>query len=170
MKRRVMIAKALSHEPSVLFLDEPTAGVDVALRKDMWSLIRTLRESGVTIVLTTHYIDEAEDMADRVGVINRGRILVVDEKSALMRRLGKKELTLQLQAPLVHRPDALAPYALTLSADGGELTYVYDPRDTTHAVSTLLDEHGTAGIRLNELHTRQRSMEDIFVDLVREPA
>ena len=168
MKRRVMIAKALSHEPQVLFLDEPTAGVDVALRKDMWALVRTLRESGVTIVLTTHYIEEAEDMADRVGVISHGKIILVEDKVTLMRKLGKKQLTLQLQAPLTRVPDVLAAHALALSADGTELNYVYDPRGSKDAVATLLDEVGRAGIRLKDLQTRQSSLEDIFVSLVRE--
>ncbi len=170
MKRRVMIAKALSHEPTVLFLDEPTAGVDVALRKDMWALVRELRESGVTVVLTTHYIDEAEDMADRVGVISHGRIILVDDKVTLMRKLGKKQLTLQLETPLAAVPATLAAHPLALSADGGELTYVYDPRETGSAVSALLDELGRAGIRLKDLHTTQSSLEDIFVDLIREVA
>ena len=170
MKRRVMIAKALSHEPTVLFLDEPTAGVDVALRKDMWAMVRTLRESGVTIVLTTHYIDEAEDMADRVGVISHGRIILVEDKVTLMRKLGKKQLTLQLQTPLAAIPSALAAHQLTLSADGLELTYTYDPRQTEAAVSTLLEDLGAHGIKLKDLHTKQSSLEDIFVDLVKEPA
>ena len=170
MKRRVMIAKALAHEPTVLFLDEPTAGVDVALRKDMWALVRALRESGVTIVLTTHYIDEAEDMADRVGVISHGRLILVDDKATLMKKLGKKQLTLQLQTPLREVPASLAAHALTLSADGNELTHVYDPRETGHAVSALLDDLGRAGIRLKDLRTTQSSLEDIFIDLVRETA
>ena len=141
MKRRVMIAKALAHEPTVLFLDEPTAGVDVALRKDMWALVRALRESGVTIVLTTHYIDEAEDMADRVGVISHGRIILVDDKVTLMKKLGKKQLTLQLQSPLAQLPDERwRRICVTLVADGSELTYVYDPRQTGAAVSSLLDD------------------------------
>ena len=170
MKRRVMIAKALSHEPTVLFLDEPTAGVDVALRKDMWAMVRTLRESGVTIVLTTHYIDEAEDMADRVGVISQGRIILVEDKTTLMQKLGKKRLTLQLQHPLASIPSTLAAHHLTLGADGDELTYVYDPRQTEAAVSSLLDDLGRAGIRLRDLHTTQSSLEDIFVSLIKETA
>jgi ABC-2 type transport system ATP-binding protein len=170
MKRRVMIAKALSHEPTVLFLDEPTAGVDVALRKDMWALVRALRESGVTIVLTTHYIDEAEDMADRVGVISHGRIILVEDKVTLMRKLGKKQLTVQLQVPLAGIPDSLAAHRLSLAADGSELVYVYDPRQTETAVSALLDDLSRAGIKLKDLHTTQSSLEDIFVDLVKEPA
>ena len=169
MKRRVMIAKALAHEPSVLFLDEPTAGVDVALRKDMWKMVRALRESGVTIVLTTHYIDEAEDMADRVGVISGGRIVLVEEKATLMKKLGRKELTLELSQPLTAIPALLASYPLTLSADGTTLTYLYDPRQTEASVSSLLDDVGRTGIRLKDLHTRQSSLEDIFVDLVAGP-
>ena len=164
MKRRVMIAKALSHEPRVLFLDEPSAGVDVALRKDMWAMVRALRESGVTIVLTTHYIEEAEDMADRVGVINHGRLILVEDKVKLMRKLGKKQLTLQLEQPLAQIPDDLAEYALTRSADGTELTHVYDPR-TTH-VAALLEDLQRSGIRLKDVQTTQSSLEDIFVSLV----
>ncbi|MBC7734014.1 MAG: ABC transporter ATP-binding protein [Bacteriovorax sp.] len=167
MKRRVMIAKALSHEPTVLFLDEPSAGVDVALRKDMWAMVRELRESGVTIVLTTHYIEEAEDMADRVGVINHGRIILVEDKVTLMRKLGKKQLTLQLQQPLADVPVALAAHGLALNADGTELNYVYDPRGSQHAVAALLDDLARAGIRLKDLHTTQSSLEDIFVNLVK---
>jgi ABC-2 type transport system ATP-binding protein len=168
MKRRVMIAKALAHEPRVLFLDEPTAGVDVALRKDMWKMVRALRESGVTIVLTTHYIDEAEDMADRVGVISHGRLILVEDKVTLMQKLGKKELMLELLSPLASMPPALAGYPLTLAGDGNTLTYVYDPRQTESAVSSLLDELGLAGVKLKDLHTKQSSLEDIFVDLVSE--
>ena len=167
MKRRVMIAKALSHEPTVLFLDEPSAGVDVALRKDMWAMVRALRESGVTIVLTTHYIEEAEDMADRVGVINHGRIILVEDKVTLMRKLGKKQLTLQLQQPLADVPVALAARGLTLNADGTELNYVYDPRGSQGAVAALLDDLAGAGIRLKDLHTTQSSLEEIFVNLVK---
>ncbi len=170
MKRRVMIAKALAHEPTVLFLDEPTAGVDVALRKDMWAMVRTLRESGVTIVLTTHYIDEAEDMADRVGVISHGHIILVEEKVTLMKKLGKKQLTLQLQHPLASIPSTLASHHLTLGADGSELTYVYDPRETEAVVSSLLDDLAHAGIRLRDLRTTQSSLEDIFVSLIQETA
>ena len=169
MKRRVMIAKALSHEPRVLFLDEPSAGVDVALRKDMWALVRGLRESGVTIVLTTHYIEEAEEMADRVGVISHGRIILVEDKEALMRKLGKKQLTLQLQEGLQAIPDELGHHGLTLGADGRELVYAYDPRGSQGAVARLLDDIGRAGIRLADLHTTQSSLEDIFVNLVKEP-
>ncbi len=166
MKRRVMIAKALSHEPSVLFLDEPTAGVDVALRKDMWAMVRSLRESGVTIVLTTHYIEEAEDMADRVGVISHGRIILVEDKVTLMHKLGKKQLVLQLQQPLARVPESLAAHALTLSPQGTELTYVYDPRAAQGEVATLLDDLRRAGIGLRDLQTTQSSLEDIFVSLV----
>ena len=168
MKRRVMIAKALSHEPRVLFLDEPTAGVDVTLRKDMWAMVRALRESGVTIVLTTHYIEEAEDMADRVGVIRQGRLILVEDKVALMHRFGKKQLTVQLQRPLEHIPPALAAHHLTLSADGGELTYLYDPRGSQGAVAVLLDDLNRAEIRIKDLQTTQSSLEDIFVSLVKE--
>jgi ABC-2 type transport system ATP-binding protein len=166
MKRRVMIAKALSHEPRVLFLDEPSAGVDVALRKDMWAMVRALRESGVTIVLTTHYIEEAEDMADRVGVINGGRLILVEDKVTLMKKLGKKQLTLQLERPLPQIPAALAQHALTASADGNELTYVYDPRAAQGTIGVLLDDLQRAGIRLKDLQTTQSSLEDIFVSLV----
>ena len=168
MKRRVMIAKALSHEPRLLFLDEPTAGVDVALRKDMWAMVRALRESGVTIVLTTHYIEEAEDMADRVGVISHGRIILVEDKVTLMRKLGKKQLTLQLQQPLSHLPASLAAHALTLNPTGTELTYAYDPRASQGAVAGLLDDLQRAGIALKDLETTQSSLEDIFVSLVEE--
>ncbi len=166
MKRRVMIAKALSHEPRVLFLDEPTAGVDVALRKDMWAMVRALRESGVTIVLTTHYIEEAEDMADRIGVISHGRIILVEDKVTLMRKLGKKQLMLQLQQPLAQIPASLAAYQLSLSAKGTELTYVYDPRASQGAIAALLDDLQRAGIRLQDVQTTQSSLEDIFVSLV----
>lgn len=168
MKRRVMIAKALSHEPQVLFLDEPTAGVDVALRKDMWAMVRALRESGVTIVLTTHYIEEAEDMADRVGVISHGKIILVEDKVTLMRKLGKKQLTLQLQSPIAQIPDALATHQLSLNGDGTELTYVYDPRATQGAIAALLDDLNRAGVKLKDLQTTQSSLEDIFVSLVEE--
>ena len=168
MKRRVMIAKALSHEPRVLFLDEPTAGVDVALRKDMWAMVRALRESGVTIVLTTHYIQEAEDMADRVGVISHGKIILVEDKVRLMRKLGKKQLTVQLQHPLAQVPTALASHQLTLNTEGTELTYVYDPRASQGAVAALLDDLSRAGIGLKDLQTTQSSLEDIFVSLVEE--
>ena len=166
MKRRVMIAKALSHEPRVLFLDEPTAGVDVTLRKGMWAMVRELRESGVTIVLTTHYIEEAEDMADRVGVIDKGRIILVEDKVTLMKKFGKKQLTLQLEAPLDELPASLAAHALVRSPDGSELAYAYDPRNSQGAVARLLDDLGRAGVRLKDLQTTQSSLEDIFVGLV----
>ncbi|HWI09931.1 MAG TPA: ABC transporter ATP-binding protein [Burkholderiaceae bacterium] len=166
MKRRVMIAKALSHEPRVLFLDEPTAGVDVALRKDMWAMVRSLRESGVTIVLTTHYIEEAEDMADRVGVISHGKIILVEDKVTLMHKLGKKQLVLQLQQPLARLPESLAAHALNLNAQGTELTYVYDPRASRNDVAALLDDLRRTGIGLRDLQTTQSSLEDIFVSLV----
>jgi ABC-2 type transport system ATP-binding protein len=168
MKRRVMIAKALAHEPRVLFLDEPTAGVDVALRKDMWQLVRGLRESGVTIVLTTHYIDEAEDMADRIGVIRQGKIILVEEKVTLMKKLGKKRLTMRIAPALAVLPPELAARGLTLDADGSELTYVYDPGGSRDAVPALLDDLRQAGIKLKDLETTQSSLEDIFVNLVRE--
>jgi ABC-2 type transport system ATP-binding protein len=168
MKRRVMIAKALAHEPRVLFLDEPTAGVDVALRQEMWQLVRGLRASGVTIVLTTHYIDEAEDMADRVGVIRQGKIILVEDKATLMRKLGKKRLTLRLVPPLAALPSGLPASGLSLSADGGELSYVYDPGSAQDAVPALLDALRAAGVRVQDLETTQSSLEDIFVKLVRE--
>jgi ABC-2 type transport system ATP-binding protein len=168
MKRRVMIAKALSHEPRVLFLDEPSAGVDVALRKDMWAMVRTLRESGVTIVLTTHYIEEAEEMADRVGVISHGKIILVEDKIKLMKKLGKKTMTLQLQQSLASVPPSLGAHALTLNEDGSELTYVYDPRASRGAIAVLLDDLARAGIDIADLQTKQSSLEDIFVSLVEE--
>jgi ABC-2 type transport system ATP-binding protein len=167
MKRRVMIAKALSHEPQILFLDEPTAGVDVELRKDMWEVVRTLRAAGTTIILTTHYIEEAEEMADRVGVINKGEIILVEDKAELMRKLGKKQLTVQLHEPLAAVPEALAAYHLTLGADGCELVYTYDTRRGRTGITDLLDELRRAGIRFKDLLTTQSSLEDIFVDLVR---
>ena len=167
MKRRVLIGKALSHEPAVLFLDEPTAGVDVELRKDMWSLVRRLRESGVTIILTTHYIEEAEAIADRVGVINDGELLLVDDKQALMHKLGKRQLIVDLEEALSVVPDALAPWALELSADGCRLTYTYDPRNTQTGINGLLRAIGEAGLVLKDLNTTQSSLEEIFVNLVR---
>ncbi len=170
MKRRVMIAKALSHEPMVLFLDEPTAGVDVGLRKDMWELIRSLRASGVTIILTTHYIEEAEAIADRIGVINKGRIVLVEEKAALMQKLGKKQLIMDLHDPLAAVPPSLAAYHLELSAGGSRLTYTYDARVESAGISTLLRDLGAAGIQFTDLKTEQSSLEDIFVTLVEEPA
>jgi ABC-2 type transport system ATP-binding protein len=168
MKRRVMIAKALSHEPQILFLDEPTAGVDVELRKDMWQTVRALRASGVTIILTTHYIEEAEQMADRIGVINEGEIILVEQKAELMRKLGKKQLTLQLDARLKAVPAALARYDLLLSSDGDELTYTYDTQGERSGITSLLAELGSAGIRFRDLHTTESSLEDIFVGLVRQ--
>jgi ABC-2 type transport system ATP-binding protein len=167
MKRRVMIAKALSHEPTILFLDEPTAGVDVELRKDMWEVVRALRAAGTTIILTTHYIEEAEEMADRVGVINKGEIILVEDKVELMRKLGKKQLTLQLHEPLAAVPATLAAYHLTIAADGGELVYSYDTRRGHTGITDLLDELRRTGIRFKDLQTTQSSLEDIFVDLVR---
>ncbi|HEV3104733.1 MAG TPA: ABC transporter ATP-binding protein [Trinickia sp.] len=169
MKRRVLIAKALAHEPKLLFLDEPTAGVDVELRRDMWQLVRELKESGVTIVLTTHYIDEAEEMADRIGVINRGEIILVEEKAQLLRKLGKKQLTLQLDAPLASVPVRLSDYGLHLSADGTALTYTYDDTQSERAsIVKLLKDLEDARIGFKDLQTSQSSLEDIFVDLVRE--
>ncbi len=168
MKRRVMIAKALAHEPKVLFLDEPSAGVDVELRRDMWSLVRSLRESGVTIILTTHYIEEAEEMADRVGVINKGELILVEDKATLMRKLGKKQLTLQLQRKLDAVPDELANHGLTLSADGTELVYTYDTQGERTGITALLADLSRTGIRFRDLSTTQSSLEDIFVDLVRQ--
>ncbi|MDR5746938.1 ABC transporter ATP-binding protein [Caballeronia sp. LZ029] len=168
MKRRVLIAKALAHEPEILFLDEPTAGVDVELRRDMWDLVRELQSNGVTIILTTHYIEEAEEMADRIGVINRGEIVLVEEKRELMRKLGQKKLTLQLEQPLAQIPAPLEPYGLTRSADGGELTYTYDAHDEPGRIIALLRHVDEAGVRFKDLQTTQSSLEDIFVSLVRE--
>jgi ABC-2 type transport system ATP-binding protein len=168
MKRRVMIAKALSHEPRILFLDEPTAGVDVELRREMWELVRSLRETGVTIILTTHYIDEAEEMADRIGVMNRGEIILIEEKAELMRKLGKKQLTLQLNDRLDRVPDELADYNLELAADGYELVYTYDTRTEHTDITALLSLLTEAGVRLKDLQTKQSSLEEIFVDLVKE--
>jgi ABC-2 type transport system ATP-binding protein len=166
MKRRVMIAKALSHEPRILFLDEPTAGVDVNLRQGMWQVVRALRESGVTIILTTHYIEEAEEMADRIGVINNGEIILVEDKAELMRKLGKKQLTLHLQRKLDALPVELAKHHLTLAADGNELVYTYDTQGERTGITALLADLNLAGIRFRDLHTTQSSLEDIFVDLV----
>lgn len=168
MKRRLMIAKALSHEPRILFLDEPTAGVDVELRKDMWQMVRALRDSGVTIILTTHYTEEAEDMADRIGVINRGELILVEDKVELMHKLGKKQLTLHLQKKLAAVPEALAPYDLALTADGSELIYDYDSQSERTGITGLLQELNRAGIAFHDLQTTQSSLEDIFVDLVRQ--
>ena len=167
MKRRVLIAKALAHEPQVLFLDEPTAGVDVELRKDMWNVVRGLKNSGVTIILTTHYIEEAEEMAERVGVINHGEIILVEDKAELMRKLGKKQMTLQLHAQLTSLPASLAQFPLELHADGHELVYTYDTRSERTGITTLLAELAAAGIRFKDLSTTQSSLEEIFVSLVR---
>jgi ABC-2 type transport system ATP-binding protein len=167
MKRRLMIAKALSHEPRILFLDEPTAGVDVELRRDMWRLVRALRDSGVTIILTTHYLEEAEEMADRVGVIHKGELILVEDKQELMRKLGKKRLTLLLETPLAQIPAALAGYPLALSADGKELVYTYDTAGERDGVTILLRDIAAANISFKDLLTEQSSLEDIFVGLVR---
>jgi ABC-2 type transport system ATP-binding protein len=168
MKRRVMIAKALAHEPQILFLDEPTAGVDVELRREMWEMVRSLRATGVTIILTTHYIVEAEEMADRIGVINNGEIILVEEKAELMRKLGTKRLTLQLRGRLEDIPGELAGYRLELAEDGSELIYTYDTQTERTGITTLLADLSKAGVRFNDLRTRQSSLEEIFVDLVRE--
>jgi ABC-2 type transport system ATP-binding protein len=167
MKRRVMIAKALAHEPKVLFLDEPTAGVDVELRKGMWDVVRSLRDSGVTIILTTHYIEEAEMMADRIGIITKGELIVVEEKAELMRKLGKKQLTLQLVNRLDAIPPRLADRPLTLANEGHELVYSYNTQAERTGITALLKDLSEAGIRFRDLHTTERSLEDIFVDLVR---
>ena len=172
MKRRLLIAKALSHEPRVLFLDEPTAGVDVELRRDMWRLVRSLRDTGVTIILTTHYIDEAEEMADRIGVISKGEIILVENKTELVRKLGTKQLTLQLQSSLECIPPALSGYNLVLSGDGSELIYTYDAHDThgVHRHHALLQDLTEAGIRFKDLHTTQSSLEEIFRHAGERPA
>jgi ABC-2 type transport system ATP-binding protein len=177
MKRRVMIAKALSHEPEILFLDEPTAGVDVELRREMWALVRRLREGGVTIILTTHYIDEAEEMADRIGVINKGELILAEEKTTLMRKLGKRQLTLQLQEPMTAIPAALAPWRLVLNARGDELVYTFDARADSQGrgddhgggtgdIPSLLRRMTELGVGIKDLNTRQSSLEEIFVSLV----
>jgi ABC-2 type transport system ATP-binding protein len=166
MKRRVLIAKALAHAPQILFLDEPTAGVDVELRKDMWQVVRDLRASGVTIILTTHYIEEAEDMADRVGVINKGEIILVENKAELMRKLGKKQMILHLQKKLGALPAELAAHQLKISADGADLIYTYDTQSERTGITTLLDDLNRAGIAFRDLRTEQTSLEDIFVGLV----
>lgn len=166
MKRRVLIAKALAHEPDILFLDEPTAGVDVELRRDMWQLVRKLRETGVTIILTTHYIEEAEEMADRVGVIHHGELVVVEEKNELMRQLGKKRLILHLQEPLETIPEALGAYTLELAAGGNDLVYTYDTHAEHTGITMLLGELREAGIRFSDLETKQSTLEEIFVNLV----
>ncbi len=165
MKRRVMIAKALSHEPRILFLDEPTAGVDVELRRDMWQMVRKLRASGVTIILTTHYIEEAEEMADRVGVINKGELILVEEKAALMQKLGKKRLTLTLQSPMQVLPPGL-PQELSLAADGAQLVYAFDSRGEQTGISQLLRRLAELGIEFKDLQTQESSLEEIFVGLV----
>ena len=168
MKRRVLIAKALAHEPQILFLDEPTAGVDVELRQDMWEVVRLLRATGVTIILTTHYIEEAEDMADRIGVISKGEIILVENKTALMHKLGKKQLTLHLQTKLDAIPDELATYGLSLTADGNDLVYTYDTQVDRKGITALLSDLNRIGIRFRDLQTTQSSLEDIFVGLVSE--
>jgi ABC-2 type transport system ATP-binding protein len=170
MKRRVMIAKALSHEPKILFLDEPTAGVDVELRKGMWEVVRTLQAAGVTIILTTHYIEEAEEMADRIGVINKGEIILVEEKHELMRKLGKKQMVLHLHAPLDALPTTLAPFNLELAANGTELVYTYDTQSERTGITTLLSALAETGIRFRDLSTTQSSLEEIFVNLVKRSA
>jgi len=169
MKRRLLIAKALAHEPRILFLDEPTAGVDVTLRQDMWRLVRQLRENGVTIILTTHYIEEAEEMADRIGVINKGRIVVVDDKTALMAKLGKKQLILHLTNGVDTLPDALAAYRLEFAAEGRQLIYTYDAENEQRGITKLINDLNASGIHFTDLQTSQSSLEDIFVDLVRDP-
>jgi ABC-2 type transport system ATP-binding protein len=167
MKRRVLIAKALSHEPRILFLDEPTAGVDVELRKDMWNIVRRLRESGVTIILTTHYIEEAEAIADRIGVVNKGELLLVEDKKNLMQNLGKKQMIVELKEPITTLPQPLAYYRLILSDDGNKLTYTYDTMSDSTGITALLQAIHREGMELKDLHIRQSSLEDIFVDLVK---
>ncbi len=169
MKRRLLIAKALSHEPSVLFLDEPTAGVDVSLRKDMWDIVKQLKASGVTIILTTHYIEEAEAIADRVGVINNGELMLVEEKQELMQKLGKKQLILQLREPLQKVPESLLQYHLELITDNKQLLYTFDASSTRTGITSLLDDLKIAGIQFTDIQTRQSSLEDIFVDLISKP-
>ncbi len=166
MKRRVMIAKALSHEPSILFLDEPSAGVDVELRRDMWEIVRGLRDNGVTVILTTHYIEEAEEMADRIGVINRGELMLVEEKETLMQQLGQKQLHLYLQTPLAALPEGLHAFNLTLSEDGSQLTYTFDAHHETSGIAELLRSLSAEGIDLKDLQSQQSSLEEIFVSLV----
>jgi ABC-2 type transport system ATP-binding protein len=168
MKRRVMIAKALSHEPNILFLDEPTAGVDVELRRDMWEMVRGLRENGVTIILTTHYIEEAEEMADRVGVINKGELVLVEDKNTLMRKLGKKQLTLELPAPMAAVPEGLNGYKLELGGEGRQLIYSFDAQAEDNGIPALLRKLSELGVDFKDLHTEQSSLEDIFVSLVHE--
>jgi ABC-2 type transport system ATP-binding protein len=169
MKRRLLIAKALAHEPQILFLDEPSAGVDVELRQEMWATVRSLRDSGVTIILTTHYIKEAEEMADRVGVINHGELILVEDKTELMRKLGKKQLTLELIDPLEAVPSGLNDYRLELGAEGKTLIYSYDTQGERTGITPLLQQLGDTGIRFNDIHTTQSSLEDIFVSLVKKP-
>jgi ABC-2 type transport system ATP-binding protein len=166
MKRRVLIAKALAHEPRILFLDEPTAGVDVALRQDLWAVVRTLRDDGVTVILTTHYIEEAEELADRVGVINKGGLVLIEDKATLMRKMGQKRLTLELDAPLQVVPKALSKYALDISGNGKVLNYAFDSKQGTAEIAGLLNDLAKAKISYNDLHTEQSSLEDIFLKLV----
>lgn len=168
MKRRVLIAKALSHEPQILFLDEPTAGVDVELRQDMWEMVRSLRETGVTIILTTHYIEEAEEMADRIGVIRHGELILVEDKLILMRKLGKKQLILQLTRPLTNLPETLMGFPLALGQDGSQLIYTYDTREEATDITVFLQSLDDAGIAFRDLQTRESSLEEIFVNLVSE--
>ncbi|MBL8265551.1 ABC transporter ATP-binding protein [Steroidobacter sp.] len=168
MKRRVMIAKALSHEPQILFLDEPTAGVDVELRRDMWDMVRSLRDNGVTIILTTHYIEEAEEMADRIGVINKGDIILVEDKNVLMRKLGRKQLTLHLQTPLQQVPTQLANRQVELAADGTQLIYTFDAQADATGIASLLRQLNELGIDFKDLHTSESSLEEIFVSLVHQ--
>jgi ABC-2 type transport system ATP-binding protein len=170
MKRRVLIAKALAHQPQILFLDEPTAGVDVELRRDMWQMIRRLRDSGVTIILTTHYIEEAEDMADRIGVIRAGKLILVDDKTSLMQKLGKKQLLLQLTTPLPQIPAALSAYQLQLSADNNQLIYTFDAQQEQATITSLLRQLNIQGIEFSDLHTRESSLEDIFISLMGDAA
>jgi ABC-2 type transport system ATP-binding protein len=167
MKRRVLIAKALSHEPRILFLDEPTAGVDVELRKDMWNVVRALRAAGVTIILTTHYLEEAEEMADRIGVISRGELILVEEKAELMRKLGKKQLTLHLAQPLAALPESVAAFNLTLANDGNDLIYTYDTQGERTGITRLLAALSEAEVRFRDLETTQSSLEEIFIGLMR---
>jgi ABC-2 type transport system ATP-binding protein len=168
MKRRLLIAKALAHEPRILFLDEPTAGVDVALRQDLWNVVRALRDTGVTIILTTHYIEEAEDLADRVGVINKGKLILIEEKKALMRKMGQKRLTLELAKPLAKLPKTLARQGLELLNGGRELNYSYDVREGRDSIAKLLSDLAKAKVAFNDLHTEQSSLEDIFLGLVKQ--
>lgn len=170
MKRRVLIAKALSHEPKILFLDEPTAGVDVELRKDMWKIVNKLRESGVTIILTTHYIEEAEEIADRVGVIAKGELLLIEDKDTLMHKMGEKQMTIELKEPVLTVPESLAQYNLSLSDDGHSMVYTYDTRAEQTGITSLLQGLNAAGLSLKDLNTTQSSLEDIFVKLVGEEA